>query len=135
MSKKGETSALKGWLLVLASLTDEAAVLALLFLGLWYFHVKITWLIILIIVVAMVVFVIIMHQAIVPSLRLKKVTGGEGMIGVAGKVTQPLRPKGVVKIQDEYWQAKSIEGDIGAGEGVEVVGIEGLKLEVRRKTS
>jgi len=135
MSKKGETSALKGWLLVLASLADDAAVLALLFLGLWYFQVKITWLIILIIVVATVVFVIIMHQAIVPSLRRKKVTGGEGMIGVAGKVTQPLRPKGVVKIQDEYWQAESIEGDIGAGEGVEVVGIEGLKLEVRRKTS
>ena len=63
MNKKGEISALKAWLMVLASLIDDAAVLVLIFLGLWFFHVKITWPLILVIAVVMVAFVFIMHQS------------------------------------------------------------------------
>jgi membrane-bound ClpP family serine protease len=133
MAKKGETSALKAWLIVLASLIDDAAVLALVFLGLWFFHVKITWTIIVIVVVVMIAFVFIMHRALVPSLRRRKVTGAEGMLGMVGRVTEPLKPKGVVKVKDEYWKARSLDGDIGMGEEVEVVGIAGLNLEVKRK--
>ena len=101
---------LKAWLMVLASLIDDAAVLVLIFLGLWYFHVKITWPLILLIAVVMAAFVFIMHQAVIPSLRRRKVTGAEGMIGAIGIVTETLKPVGTVKIKDEYWQAKSIEG-------------------------
>jgi membrane-bound serine protease (ClpP class) len=133
MTKKGETSALKAWLFVLASLLDDAIVLALIFLGLWLFHVKITWVLILIIGLVMVAFVFIMHKAIVPSLRRKKITGTEGMIGMVGRVMEPLRPEGTVKVKDEYWNARSVEGDIGTGEEVEVVGIAGLSLEVKRR--
>jgi membrane-bound ClpP family serine protease len=134
MAKKGDISVLKAWLIVLVSLLDDAAVLAAIFLGLWYFHVKITWMLILIIGLVMVVFVFIMHKAIVPSLLRKKVTGIEGMIGMLGKVTEPLNPGGTVKVKDEYWKAKSVEGNIGIGEEVEVVRIAGLNLEVKRKT-
>jgi len=133
MNRKGEISALKAWLMVLASLIDDVAVLVLIFLGLWYFHVKITWPLILIIAVLMAAFVFMMHQAIIPSLRRRKVTGAEGMIGVIGKVTETLKPVGTVKIKDEYWQAKSIEGEIQVGSTVEVMGIDGLQLEVRKK--
>lgn len=133
MNKKGEMSTLKAWLMVLASLLDDVAVLVLIFLGLWYFHVKITWLLILLIAVIMAFLVFIMHQAIIPSLRRRKVTGAEGMIGAIGIVTEPLKLVGMVKIKDEYWQAKSVEGDIEVGSMVEVLKITGLHLEVRKK--
>jgi membrane protein implicated in regulation of membrane protease activity len=133
MTKKGETSLLKAWLLVLVSLIDDTIVLALVFLGLWYFHVKITWVLILIIALVMVAYVFIMHKAVVPALRRKKVTGIEGMVGMVGRVTEPLVPVGTVKVKDEYWKARSLEGNIAAGEEVEVVGIAGLSLEVKKK--
>jgi membrane-bound serine protease (ClpP class) len=133
MNKKGEMSALKAWLLVLASLADDAAVLVLIFLGLWYFHVKITWPLILLLAVFMAAFVFIMHKAIVPSLRRRKINGAEGMIGAIGKVTEALKPVGTVIIKGEYWQAKSLSGDIEVGGTVEVEKIEGLHLEVRKK--
>jgi membrane-bound ClpP family serine protease len=133
MNKKGEISALKAWLIVVASLLDDAAVLVLIFLGLRFFHVEITWPIILVVALVVVVFFFIMHRAVVPSLRRRKVTSAEGMIGLTGEVMEPLKPEGTVKIKGEYWKARSVEGDIGAGDAVEVMGIDGLNLEVRRK--
>jgi membrane-bound ClpP family serine protease len=65
----------------------------------------------------------------------RRVTGAEGMIGLTGTVTQTLQPRGTVKINDEYWKAKSLEGKIGKGEEVEVVGISELVLEVKRRVS
>ena len=74
-------------------------------------------------VLATVIFVV--NRAVLLSLRRKKVTGAEGMVGMVGKVVRPLRPGGVIKIGSEYWQAKSLNGNIGAGEEVEIVEIEG----------
>lgn len=135
MNKKGEISALKAWLIVLASLLDDAAVLVLIFLGLRFFHVEITWPIILVVALAIVIFFFIMHRAVVPSLRRGKLTSAEGMIGLTGEVMEPLKPEGTVKIKGEYWKARSVEGDIGVGDAVEVTGIDGLNLEVKRKES
>lgn len=125
-------SSRKAWLLVLASLIDDALVLVLVFLGLWYFHVKITWQIILVIVLGIAGFIVLMHKAVVPALRRRQITGREGMPGQTGRVTQALDPAGTVIIKGEYWQARSIEGKIEVGKEVEVVGIDGLKLEVRK---
>jgi membrane-bound ClpP family serine protease len=135
MVKQDGMSVRKAWLVVAISFIDDAAILALIFLGLWFFKVQITWTIILVVGLAMVLLVFLMHKAIIPSLRRKKVTGAEGMIGMTGKVTEPCRPKGTIKIHDEYWQAISVEGDIAVDEEVEVVGIDRLVLEVRRKTA
>jgi membrane-bound ClpP family serine protease len=135
MNKKGEISILKAWLIIAASLIDDAVVLVLIFLGLWYFRVKITWSIILVIALAIVAFVFIMHKAVVPSLRRRKVNGAEAMIGMIGKVTEPLQPAGTVKIKGEYWKAKSVDGEIKIGDDVEVLRIDGLNLEVRKKAS
>jgi membrane-bound ClpP family serine protease len=135
VNKKGEMSLWQAWLIIAASLLDDAIVLALIFLGLWAFHVKITWPIIVAVAAAITAFILIMHKAVVPALRRRKVTGSEGMIGMTGKVTEALRPSGTVMIKDEYWQAKSIEGNIETGDTVEVTGIHGLNLEVRKKQS
>ncbi len=135
MDKKGEMSARKAWLIVAISFLDDIAILALIFLGLWFFDVKITWTIILIVGLVIVFFVLIMHKAVIPSLRRKKVTGSEGMIGMTGEVTGPCCPKGTIKVHGEYWKAISVEGDIAINEEIEVVGIDRLVLEVRRKIS
>jgi membrane-bound ClpP family serine protease len=132
MRKEGETSLLKAWLIVLASLIDDVLVLALVFLGLWYFHVRITGTVILVIGGGMAAFILVVHLAVVPTLRRRKITGREGMLGLSGRVTQPLAPKGMVMVKGEYWRAMSIEGKIEVGEEVEVVGISGLELEVRK---
>lgn len=135
MSNRNEMSARKAWLIVAVSFLDDVAILALIFLGLWFFDVQITWTVILIVALVMVFFVFIMHKAVIPSLRRKRVTGAEGMVGMTGEVTEPCCPKGTIKIHNEYWKAVSIEGDIAVNEEIEVVGIDRLVLEVKRKTS
>ena len=80
-------------------------------------------------------FVFFVHRAIVPSLRRRKVTGKEGMIGQIGEVTQACTPRGIIKVKDEYWTAKSLTGDLIVGEEVEIVSIDGLKVEVERRKS
>ncbi len=135
MKDRGKISNLKAWLLALASLIDDILLLVILFVVLKIFHVKITWEIILAVVVVVVVFFFVIHKAIVPGLRRRKVTGAEALLGETGVVTQALNPQGMIKIQDEYWKAKSVEGTINEGEQVEVLGISGLIMEVKRKSS
>lgn len=132
MNKKRE-SGLKAWVIVLIALIDDIAVLALVFLLLWAFDVDIPPYLIVIIGVVAGVLVFFIHRAIVPSLRRKQVSGREGMIGCIGEVIEGLNPRGVVKVKDEYWKAKSTGGDIAAGEEVEVINIDGLRLEVSRR--
>lgn len=126
-------SVLKAWLIIAASLIDDAIVLGFIFLGFWLFHVEITWPLILIVAVVMVAFIFIMHRAVIPAIRRRKISGAEGMIGMAGKVTESLKPIGTVKIKDEFWKAKATNDIIEVGEDIEVVGITGLNLEVKRK--
>jgi membrane-bound serine protease (ClpP class) len=132
MTKKNEQSDLKPWLIVLIALLDDVAVLALLFVILWFFNVRIPLAGIIVIGLVLGTFIFFVHRAIVPSLRRRKMTGAEGMVGLTGEVTQVLTPKGVVRIMGEYWKARSIEGEIGEGDEVEVTAIKGLELEVRR---
>jgi membrane-bound ClpP family serine protease len=133
MAKKGESSNIKAWLIVLVALADDLAVLALVFLVLWFFKLAIPLWVIITIGLVLGTFTFLVHRAIVPSLRRKKVTGAEGMIGLGGEVVSSLTPKGVIWVGGEYWQAKSVDGDIETGGSVEIVGMDRLKLEVKRK--
>ncbi len=135
MNKKGEISLLKAWLIVAASLIDDVLILAFIFIGLWLFHVEITWMLVIIVIVVMAVFVFIMHKAVIPAIRRRIAVGIEEMVGKTCTVTEPLCPTGMVKIRGEYWQAKATKGIIEKGEEVEVVGVNGLILEVRKKKS
>ncbi len=133
MNKKREIFSLKVWLWVLASLVDEVVVLALIFLGLWFFHVEITWWLVVIVVAVMVGYALIMHRAIVPIIKRRQMHGADGMVGMMGIATESCKPAGTVKINGEYWKAKAVGGAIEKGEDIEVMGISGLKLEVRKK--
>ncbi len=133
MTKKNESSEMKAWLIVLIALLDDVAVLLLVFVVMWFLDVEISLPVMIVIGLVLGTFAFIVHRAIVPSLRRKKVTGAEGMIGLTGEVTQSLTPKGVIKIKGEYWKARSVEGEIDIDEEVEILEVKGLNLEVKRK--
>lgn len=135
MSNRKESSGMKAWVIVLVALIDDIAVLALVVLILWALDVKIPVYLMVIIGLVAGIFVFFVHRSIVPSLRRRKVTGKEGMIGQIGEVTQDCSPRGIIKVKDEYWTAKSLSGDIKVGEEVEIVSIDGLKVEVERRKS
>ena len=133
MAKKGEVSRLKAWLLVMVALLDDIAGVALVYILLRLFNVKIPLLAGIISGLALGLVIFLIHAAVVPSLRRRKITGAEGMIGLTGEVIQPLQPQGVIQTQDEYWKAKSVDSKINTGEEVEIVAINGLLLEVKKK--
>lgn len=130
---KKRRTALKDWLIVILSVLDDAVIVVVIILVLRYFDVAITLPVIIALGVLFVGLVILMHKAIVPSLHLGKINGTEGMIGLEGKVVDPLTPCGTVRVGNELWKAHSVEAEIACGEDVEVMRVNCLTLEVRRK--
>jgi membrane-bound serine protease (ClpP class) len=65
------------------------------------------------------------------TLRSKQVAGVSEMIGLVGRATGPLAPDGSVFVRGEHWAARA-DQPVAAGERVEVVAVEGLRLRVRR---
>ena len=126
---------IKEWLIILASLLDDVAVALFILLILWLLKIPISLPVIIFLVLFFVFFTFIMHRTVIPALRKRKTTGAEGMIGLRGKVVEPLTPLGLIKVGDEYWKAKAIGGNINAGEDVEIVGLDGLLLIVKPVTN
>lgn len=124
---------IKDWLIVLILLLDEAAAVVLVFLVLWFFQIRIPLWVAIVIALLLGAFAFIVHKVIIPSFHMKQVTGSEGMIGLEGEVIESLTPHGVVRVEGEYWKAKSVDDDIPAGESVEILGLNKLVLEVKRR--
>ncbi len=61
----------------------------------------------------------------------RAITGSAGLVGEKGVAYTALTPEGQVFVHGEYWRARS-EEPIAAGEAVEVVQVEDLKLLVRK---
>ena len=57
--------------------------------------------------------------------------GTEGIVGEVGVVKEQIDPEGLVFVHGEYWRARSAER-IDPGEKIEVEGIQGLILKVRK---
>jgi membrane-bound serine protease (ClpP class) len=65
------------------------------------------------------------------TLLLRQTAGVDELIGTVGRVVTDLEPAGKVFIRGEYWSAVAMES-IPSGSRVEVTGVEGLQLRVRR---
>ncbi|HUK57173.1 MAG TPA: nodulation protein NfeD [Nitrospiria bacterium] len=61
----------------------------------------------------------------------KSVAGIEGFIGASGTARTEVHPRGQILIRGEIWEAVSSEA-IREGEAVEVTGIDGLTLRIKR---
>ena len=81
----------------------------------------------------MAVFALVVVGAVVRTRKLKYASGVEDLIGQTGKVISDLNPVGTVQLASEIWSAVPLgEETIGVGERVEVVGVDGLTIKVRR---
>jgi membrane-bound ClpP family serine protease len=63
--------------------------------------------------------------------RRAQVAGVDELIGMIGVASSRLDPSGTVFVRGEYWRADADE-PIEANERVETLGVEGLRLRVRR---
>lgn len=126
-------SKLKDWLLAGVLLLDEVAAAALVLVVLWFFGIRISWPIIVVLIVAVGFFIFLTQKYVVPSLHRRKISGREGMVGLCGRVVEPLSPSGLVCVQGEYWRARSVDGEVSHDEEVEVLSLNRLTLVVKRK--
>jgi membrane-bound serine protease (ClpP class) len=65
--------------------------------------------------------------------RRPVIVGGTALIGRTGEARTVLSPSGMVQVAGELWSAELISGaaPVAAGELVEVVAMDGLRLQVR----
>ncbi len=79
--------------------------------------------------------VLLMGFLVLRAQRLQPASGIEGMIGEIGEVRRVVDERGRAKVfvHGERWDATS-EDEIHEGDEVEVVGVDGLRLRVRRHT-
>ncbi len=124
----------KDWLLLLASLLDDAAVIVVILLILWLLKIPVSLSIIIILVLLFGGLVFLMHKFVIPTLHRKIITGSEGMLGLEGIVTKPLEPRGVVNINGKLWKARAAGDHIPVSKQVEVIAMDGITLHVKRKS-
>jgi membrane-bound serine protease (ClpP class) len=79
-------------------------------------------------------FVLIISYLVFQSQRSKPTLGFEGLIGEIGEARSVLAPSGKIFVHGEYWNAEA-DGEVAAGDKVEVVGIAGMTLKVKRFAS
>ena len=65
------------------------------------------------------------------SLFRGQTAGVDDLLGLVGESRTPLEPDGKVFVRGEFWEARA-DQEIAAGERVEVTGVKGLRLRVRR---
>ncbi len=76
-------------------------------------------------------FVLVVSYLVFRSQQSKPTLGIAGLIGEIGVVRGKLSPSGKIFVHGEYWNAQA-DNEIDVDEKVEVVGIEGMVLKVRR---
>jgi membrane-bound ClpP family serine protease len=67
-------------------------------------------------------------------MRQPRLNGAEGMLGEAGNVVQIGERGATLFFHGELWQADVEGGPLVPGDEALIVGIEGLRLRIRRKS-
>ena len=75
--------------------------------------------------------VVVLGYLVFKSQKRRPTLGLEGLLGEIGEVKVALNPAGKIFVHGEYWNAEG-DGEVGAGEKVRVVGVEGMTLKVQR---
>jgi membrane-bound serine protease (ClpP class) len=82
-------------------------------------------------VTGMAAFAAVVLFSVGRSMRRRPAAGVGEMIGMVGRVVSALQPEGSVFVRGEHWKARADE-PLVAGDRVEIVAIDGLRLRVRR---
>jgi len=96
--------------------------------------IKISWQVILVIVILTTAFFIFAIGFGIKAQNRKPTTGIEGIIGEIGETISSLEPEGQIRVHGELWNAESLDGSISQGTKVKVTQISNLKLMVRKAT-
>jgi membrane-bound ClpP family serine protease len=115
---------------IVTNLVDEAIIVALIVFGLPRLEVNIPVWGTVLICIGFLIYAVIFYRIGSTILGKKPLAGFSDMIGIEGKATVKLAPKGFIKIESELWEAKAENGPIEAGSRVVVVRQEGMKLIV-----
>lgn len=118
-------------LAILSTLLEEAAIAAIVLVGLPELGIKIPIAGLITLIAAWAAISVTIYRAGSRALKRKPITGVEAMIGSKGKAVNPLDPEGLVRIGAELWRARSAKDKIAVGDEVIVVAQEGGKLIVR----
>ena len=92
---------------------------------------RVSWSVIAVAACSLVGFSLFAVSRAVRAHQARPTTGREGLIGETGRAVTDLAPEGKVFVRGEYWNARCQESVV-SGEPVEVTGIEGMELKVRR---
>jgi len=124
---------IKDWLKVMVLLLDEAAAVVLVIVILRWLEIKVPLPVAIVAALIFGAIVFVIHKAIIPTFHKKQVTGSEGLVGLKGEVIESLTPVGAIRVAGECWKAKAVDGEIEAGEEVEIMEVDGLTLKVSLK--
>jgi len=119
---------------IVSTVLEEAALAAGVLWGLPRLGIHIPLWVLIIVMAAWGAYTVTTYRMGSRALRRKPVHGLMAMLGSEGKVVSPLVPGGMVRIKGELWMAKSAGERMDAGEQVTVVGQDGLKLIVRKRS-
>lgn len=76
---------------------------------------------------------LVLYAYIVKAMRQRRLNGAEGMLGEAGRVTEVGERGATLFFHGELWRA-DVDGEpLVPGDEALIVGIEGLRLTIRRK--
>lgn len=78
-------------------------------------------------------FFVLLLGAAVRGRNFPVVSGVESLVGATGIAISDLAPRGMVRVRGEEWSAESVNGSIMNGEAIQVVSVEGLRLQVVKK--
>ena len=114
-----------------------AGVTALVLGGLLLFstsagYARVGWPVLVVVAVLALAFFSLVVTKVRTAMRRPRATGTSALLGQQGVALSPLDPNGQVRVRGEIWKART-EGEVPLkGERIEVLGIEGLTLVVRR---
>lgn len=117
-----------------------AGTIALILGGLLLFDVpgsfgRVSWVVVGVAAALSFAFFAVVVSAVARARRRPAATGREGMTGEIGVTRTRLDPSGQVMVHGELWKARAEDEFIGSGDAVEVAGMDGLELHVRRRAT
>ena len=120
---------------VISTLIEEAAIAVGLLWLLPLFNITVPVWGIILILVGFAVFSYIMYLIGHPTISYREVSAPESIVGRVGVVERPLEPDGYVKVSGELWRATCLDSPLKEGDEIIVVGIDGLKLTVSKRSA
>ncbi len=119
---------------VVSTVLEEAALAVGVLWGLPKLGIHIPLWVLIIVMAAWCAYTVTTYRMGSRALRKKPIAGLLDMAGSEGKAVSPLAPEGMVRIKGELWRAKSASERMDTGEKITVMGQDGLKLTVRKRS-